>query len=417
MNNMKSLSRGKKAVSVPNKFYYIWNYLEWGGAQVLFFGLMKEAKKLGDVLAIMPVGSNAQLLKFLDNLSIPYEFFPAHTEVQPAQGLKGKLERHWSKLRCEFILLKYLRSLDFKNSIIHTELAPWQSMLTLLWLCRKAKVFVTMHNSLPAVSQWRFFLWKLKFWMLTRSSNFNLFTANNDAKNSLKPLVSEKFYNTVRITYANVNRIEIEEALEFKLDKKEFTQKYNLPENKFLVFCVGQFIDRKGRWIFLEAAQKLLKNNRDIAFVWISNYQPSAEDFAKAESYELGENFIFLSSDRIGSEHIDLFKLLRLADVFALPSYLEGLPISIIEAMALGIPTISTNINAIPEAIKHLETGILIEPGDSDALKNAIQRLKDDEMLRENLSKKGREFALEKFEEKAVAKIAVESYINSFERK
>ena len=74
---------------------------------------------------------------------------------------------------------------------------------------------------------------------------------------------------------------------------------------------------------------------------------------------------MFLSSDQIGTEHVDLFKLLRLADVFALPSYVEGLPISIIEAMALGIPTISTNINAIPEAIKHLETGILIEAGNS----------------------------------------------------
>ena len=244
-----------------------------------------------------------------------------------------------------------------------------------------------------------------------------MFSANNDAKNSLRPLVSEKFFNSIQVIYANINPDEINEALNSETSADDLLKKYNLPANKFLVFCVGQFIDRKGRWIFLEAARELLKNYQDIAFVWISNYKPSAEDLAKAESFGLGENFIFFTSDQIGSEHIDLFKLLKLADVFALPSYLEGLPISIIEAMGLGIPTISTKINAIPEAVIHLETGILIEPGDSGALKNAIELLKSDEKLRANLSKKGREYALEKFDEKAVAKIAVESYINSFAQK
>ena len=201
------------------------------------------------------------------------------------------------------------------------------------------------------------------------------------------------------------------------LDCEKLNEKYNLPENKFLVFCVGQFIDRKGRWIFLEAAENLLENNDDIAFVWISNSKPDTEDLLKTRKYKLGENFNLITSDQIGTEHIDLFKLMRLADVFALPSYVEGLPISIIEAMALGIPTISTNINAIPEAVKHLETGWLIEPGNSDLLVNAIQTLKDNVDLRNQLSQSGRRFALENFDEQVVAKIAVESYLDAFRTK
>ena len=398
----------------PDKFYYLWNYLEWGGAQVLFFGLMKEAKKYGNVLAIMPAGSNPQLLKFLDNLEVPYKFFDAHTDTKSAPTLKRKLEKHWSKLRCEFILLKYLEKFDFKNSIIHTELAPWQSLLALLWLCSKSKVFVTMHNSLPAVPKWRYLSWQIKFGILTRVENFNLFTANYDTKESLRPLVTKKFFEKIKVIYANINPEEIEEALGEDTDKAEFYKKYNLPKDKFLVFCVGQFIDRKGRWIFLEAAQKLLKDNKNMAFVWISNSKPSSEELEKANGYGLGENFIFITSDQVGTEHIDLFKLLRMADVFVLPSYLEGLPISIIEAMALGIPTISTDINAIPEAIIHLETGLLIEPGNSDALMNAILKLKNDKTLRTKLSKKGREYALEKFDERVVAKIALETYQESF---
>ncbi|MCA1625188.1 MAG: glycosyltransferase family 4 protein [Acidobacteria bacterium] len=271
-----------------------------------------------------------------------------------------------------------------------------------------------MHNSLPPVPKWRFLSWQIKFGILARVKNFNLFTANYDTKESVKPLVPLKFFEKIKVIYANINPQEIEEALKDKTNKTEFAQKYNLPTDKFLVFCVGQFIDRKGRWIFLEAARKLLKDNKDMAFVWISNSRPSIEELEKANGYGLGENFIFLTGEQVGKEHVDLFKLLKMADVFALPSYLEGLPISIIEAMALGIPTISTNINAIPEAIKHLETGLLIEPDDSSALVNAILQLKNDNVLRDKLSKNGREFVLENFDERVVAKIAVKAYQDSF---
>ncbi len=151
-----------------------------------------------------------------------------------------------------------------------------------------------------------------------------------------------------------------------------------------------------------------------MAFIWISNSKPSDEDLKKAQNYGLGKDFILMTSDQIGEQRIDLFTLMRLAHVFALPSYLEGLPLSLLEAMALGIPSISTNINGIPEAIKHLETGYLIEAGNSETLKNAIIELKDDIHLREKLSKNGREFVLANFNEDVVAKIAVEKYIEAF---
>ncbi len=401
---------------MPKNFYYVWHYLEWGGAQVLFFGLMKEAQKFGNVKAIMPRGSNEQLLKFLDNIKIPYKFFNAHLDATPATTLDRKIKRHLNKIFCEITLLNYLKNFNFDKSIIHTELAPWQSLLALLWLCRKAPVFVTMHNSLPIVPKWRFILWQLKFWVLTRNKNFNLFTANKNTKESLRTLVSKDFFYKITVIYANINPLEIEQSKTTGKASEEIFKKYGLPANKFLVFCVGQFIDRKGRWIFLEAARQLLKENDEFAFVWISNSKPSFEDLEKTKSYNLGENFIFITADQIGTEHIDLFKLLRQADVFALSSYLEGLPISILEAMALGVPTISTNINAIPEAVKHLETGLLIEPGDADGLRSAILLLKNDTSLREKLSVQGKKYVLENFDEAVVAKIAIERYTKSLQK-
>lgn len=401
----------------PSKIFYIWNYLEWGGAQVYFFGLMKRARKEAEVLALMPSGSNAQLLNFLDNLQVKYEFFDSPTDIKPAKILKRKLERHWNKLYADYVLIRFLKKFNFQNSVVHIELAPWQSFLAIWRLCARARVFITIHNSISPIPKLRYLLWQLKFRILARNKNFHLFAANEDAKNSLQALVPAEFFKKITVTSAYINPSEINEALRTMTNRDDLCGKYNLPTDKFLVFCVGQFIDRKGRWIFLEAAQKLLKTNQDMAFVWISNSKPSDEDFQKARDFGLKENFIFITSEQVGKEHIDLFKLLRMADVFALASFLEGLPISLLEAMALGIPSISTNINGIPEAVKHLETGFLIEAGDSEALKDAVQKLKDDSRLRVKISTNGQKFVLTNFSEEVVAKIALDAYRQAFGNK
>lgn len=78
-------------------------------------------------------------------------------------------------------------------------------------------------------------------------------------------------------------------------------------------------------------------------------------------------------------------QLLNNADVFILPSYTEGLPISILEAMSYSLPVISTPVGGIPEVVRDGENGFLIKPGDKDALFNAIVRLTNDEELREKM--------------------------------
>jgi glycosyltransferase involved in cell wall biosynthesis len=398
----------------PKKVLCVWNYLEWGGAQVYFLALMKEAKKHCEVRAVLPAGSNEQLLKFLKDSDIPCDFVASHTDSQPAVTVKRKLARHYNKLRSEYVFCRYLKKFDLKSCAVHVEFAPWQSFAALFWLCTKTKVFTTVHNSVRPQQAWRYWIWKFKFGVLSKFKNFHIFTANEDAKKCLHEFVSTDFYDRVKVTYASINPPELLNAQKAELDKQAICRKFNIPADKFLVLCVGQFIDRKGRWIFLEAAQKLLKENSDTAFVWISNSKPGEEDLLKAESFGLGENFVLITSDKVGKERADLFNLMRLADVFALPSFIEGLPISMLEAMALGKAVVSTNINGIPEAVKHLETGWLIEPNNVDALVEAVQALKTDEALREKLAQTGSEFVLKNFDERIAARTAWQSYEESF---
>ncbi len=78
-------------------------------------------------------------------------------------------------------------------------------------------------------------------------------------------------------------------------------------------------------------------------------------------------------------------KLLATADAFILPSYNEGLPMSMLEAMAWGLPVIVTPVGGIPEVIHHNQNGLLVQPGNAEQLVQAMQNLIRDEELRTSL--------------------------------
>jgi glycosyltransferase involved in cell wall biosynthesis len=99
----------------------------------------------------------------------------------------------------------------------------------------------------------------------------------------------------------------------------------------------------------------------------------------------------------------DVAELLAGADVFVLSSDSEGLPMSVLEAMAAGLPVVASAVGGVPEAVRDGETGTLVPPGDSAALAHALRRLVSDPALRDRLGEAGRrrverEFSLERFE-------------------
>lgn len=82
---------------------------------------------------------------------------------------------------------------------------------------------------------------------------------------------------------------------------------------------------------------------------------------------------------------------LRETDIFVLPSFSEGLPMSILEAFAWGIPVVATPVGSIPEVVEHNSNGLIVPAGDVEALAQGIQRLVQDPELREALGKAARQ--------------------------
>lgn len=82
--------------------------------------------------------------------------------------------------------------------------------------------------------------------------------------------------------------------------------------------------------------------------------------------------------------------LLSTASIFVLPSYNEGLPMSVLEAMSWGVPVITTPVGGIPEVVRQGEEGIIVQPGDITGLTVALRQLLDDEPLRQRLGVNGK---------------------------
>lgn len=88
----------------------------------------------------------------------------------------------------------------------------------------------------------------------------------------------------------------------------------------------------------------------------------------------------------------------RKADIFALPSYAEGVPTVLMEAMASGLPVVGTHVMGVPELIEHNRSGLLIPPARADALADALARLAQDPGLRARLGQAARERVDSEFE-------------------
>ena len=94
-------------------------------------------------------------------------------------------------------------------------------------------------------------------------------------------------------------------------------------------------------------------------------------------------------------------RLLASADAFVLPSYAEGLPMSLLESMAWGLPVISTAVGSIPEHVRDGVQGLLVQPGDVSELAGAIERIVMDDALRARMGEMAR---------RAVEPLSIELY-------
>ncbi len=153
------------------------------------------------------------------------------------------------------------------------------------------------------------------------------------------------------------------------------------------VLFVGRHVPQKGHAVLLEAARLLADRGRRVRLVLAGEgpQRPKLEELAAR--LELAAQVSFPGA--VGQE--DIRALYEAADAFCLPSFAEGVPTVLMEAMAMELPVISTRINGVPELVEDGRTGLLVSPGRSDELADAVERLLADPHLCRELGKAARE--------------------------
>ncbi|MGD9697157.1 MAG: glycosyltransferase [Thermoleophilia bacterium] len=159
------------------------------------------------------------------------------------------------------------------------------------------------------------------------------------------------------------------------------------------VLCVGRLVPDKGQALLVDAMRLLAERSLDAELILVGDGPDRARLAESVARSGLGGRVTLagaIGQDRVRDFYAD-------ADVFCLPSFAEGVPVVLMEAMAMGLPVVTTNITGVPELVEDGVSGHLVRPARPDQLADAVAGLAADPSLRRRMGEAGRRKVIEEF--------------------
>jgi N,N'-diacetylbacillosaminyl-diphospho-undecaprenol alpha-1,3-N-acetylgalactosaminyltransferase len=172
----------------------------------------------------------------------------------------------------------------------------------------------------------------------------------------------------------------------------------NVDEEMIKIIMVGRAIRHKGVVEYYESAKIIKEKYPNAHFVYVGGVDEGNHS-ALSEEYMRSNPAV----EYLG-ERSDVRELIDSVDIFVLPSYREGLPRTILEAMSLAKPIVATNVSGCRDCVADGETGYLVEPKNVTQLSEAIEKLIIDKEKRVKFGSLGRKLAVRRFDVKAIVK-------------
>ena len=167
-------------------------------------------------------------------------------------------------------------------------------------------------------------------------------------------------------------------------------------KEKNLLLYVGRISELKGLHILIKALE-FLKENVHLVIIgppaWNNNYYQNLLNLIENENKKGKHSIEYLGA----MEQSEIVEWYQKASILILPSFAEGFPVTILEALSCKTPVIATPVGGVPEIIKNHETGILFPPGDIIRLAEAIDYLLENEDIRLKMACRGRILVKEKY--------------------
>lgn len=178
---------------------------------------------------------------------------------------------------------------------------------------------------------------------------------------------------------------------------------YKSQDRYFNILHIGRFSEQKNHIGIIESFKQVCEIHNNVKLQLIGIGELEDEIKRKVKQLELENKVEFLGAQQ------DVMDFLNKTDIFILPSLWEGMPITLIEAMATGLPIVATEVGGVPDMIRHNQSGLLTKV-DSKAVAEAIIKLLEDEKLREKIGKNAL-VEVQKFSAQEMARKYINTYL------
>lgn len=280
-----------------------------------------------------------------------------------------------------FIFQSIYKILFSDYEIIHAHYVPHSALVPamLKWI-KKKPLIVTFHGDDARIYPWKNRINR----MLT------MFVVNRSDKviarsEEMKEVLEKLGVSSQKIVVIGAG---VDTNLFHPIDKYKAREDFELPKTKYIILFVGRLHKLKGVELIYECA----RSTPETLFVLVGDGDVKTDL----------NNCIFIGERR--PEEIPLW--MSAADILILPSYSEGLPNVVMEALSCETPAIVTDVGGCPEVAKDGETGFVVPVGDVEALRDRIKYLLENEDLREKMGKLGRGDMVKRYDrEKVIGKL------------
>lgn len=148
--------------------------------------------------------------------------------------------------------------------------------------------------------------------------------------------------------------------------REEVRRELHIPMSARLLLTVGRLSRQKGHALLIPAIEHIVREHPDVRFVWVGDGEDRAVLSAALAAAGVSAHVIMTGQRR------DVARLMAAADLFVFPTLSEGLPFTLLEAMASGLPVVTSDASSIPEIVEHDRQGLLFAAGSVPALRAAV---------------------------------------------
>lgn len=238
-----------------------------------------------------------------------------------------------------------------------------------------------------------------------RLSELTIFQNQADAEQFIKDRVVPR-HKTAIINGSGVQTA-VYDPRNFSLEQRHQTRiNLALDEKKTVVVMISRLIRSKGVLEFAQAARAIQEQYPETIFLLVGS-----DDYQSVDVLTPRERELIKKSVTFLGERKDVPELLAISDIVVLPTYYrEGIPRVLLEAASMGLPIVATNVPGCTEVVEHDANGFLVAPRDTRALRDAIEMLVVNPLLRKRFGAVSRLRAITSFDLSIIARQTTQTY-------